>query len=475
MTILTRYLLRSMTGPFLFAFSLLTGLLFVNTVAQRLEDLVGKGLPREIIFEALVLSLPHTVAVTLPMAILPAVLYAFSELATHSEIVAMSSGGVRPRRLFLPVLGLGTLLTVVTFLFNDQVLPEANHQLKNLRNSIRQKSPTFQLREQAVNQIEAENGIGPYFLVADAIDQDSSQLTGVTIYDMSQQGVRRTTYAARGEMELNDSFTDLHLRLFDGHVYEVGSGELGTFQQVEFERQLYVLRGVGNLFEDSGTDQRSDREMSVAMLLNSEHARRAELDSVRAQSLERTRSAVERALGRGSAADSAREAGPPLIKTLAIAGTPALPADDLARNLAATARTNTARAEALGRQVNQYRVEIHKKLVIATACVIFVLVGVPVGIRFPRGGVSMVIVVSALVVGVYQWGLTSGEKWADRNLADPVWSMWAPSVVWFVAGTLMVARMGRWIASSRGGGWREIWLAVRKPTSRRGSRGEQAA
>ena len=123
---------------------------------------------------------------------------------------------------------------------------------------------------------------------------------------------------------------------------------------------------------------------------------------------------------------------------------------------------NTARAEALSRQVHQYRVEIHKKLVIATACIIFVLVGVPVGIRFPQGGVSMVIVVSALVIGVYQLGLTGGEKLADRNLTDPAWSMWAPSVIWFVSGALMVSRMGRWIASTRSGGWREIWLAVRR-------------
>ena len=125
--------------------------------------------------------------------------------------------------------------------------------------------------------------------------------------------------------------------------------------------------------------------------------------------------------------------------------------------------------------MNQYRVEIHKKLVIATACIIFVLVGVPVGIRFPQGGVSMVIVVSALVIGVYQWGLTSGEKWADRNLANPAWSMWAASVIWFVAGTLMVSRMGRWIASTRGGGWREIWLALTKLASRRRSNAESAA
>ncbi len=465
MTILTRYLLRSMTGPFLFAFSLLTGLLFVNTVAQRMEDLVGKGLPREIILEALALSLPHTIAVTLPMAVLPAVLYAFSELATHSEIVAMSSGGIRPRRLFLPVLGFGAFLTVVTFLFNDQVLPEANHQLKNLRNSIRQKSPTFQLREQAVNQIEADNGVGPYFLVADGINQESSELTGVAIYDMSQQGARRTTYAARGEMQLNSSFTDLHLRLYDGHRYEVGNGEAGTFQQVEFQRQLFVLRGIGNLFEDAGTDQRSDREMSVAMLRDAARTRSEELDAVREESLAGARSAVERALGLGPAADSARRAGPSIARRLTSQGT--LPADEHSRIVASAARTNGARVDALSRQVSQYQVEIHKKMVIATACLVFVLIGVPVGIRFPQGGASMVIVVSALVIGVYQWGLTSGEKWADRDLANPAWSMWAPSVVWFVAGALMVSRMGRWIASTRSGGWREIWLTITKLFSRR--------
>ncbi len=462
MTILTRYLLRSLTGPFLFSFTLLTGLLFVNTVARQLEDWVGKGLPREIILEALVLSLPHTVAVTLPMAVLPAVLYAFGELATHSEIVAMSSSGVRPRRIFLPVLLFGAALTATTFYFNDQVLPEANHRLKNLRNSIRQKSPTFQLREQAVNRIEAEDGLGPWFLVAQTIDQDSSVMTGVTIHDMSRQGIRRTTYAERGQVALSPSFTDLHLRLYDGRTYEVESGERGTLEAVRFDRQLQVLRGIGNIFQDASSDQRSDREMSVAMLIESARERSEELDAVRADGAAGAIHAVQRALGRGASADSARAAGPSLAKSLAVPGSGVLPTDDLARTLASAARTNAARAGALSRQINQYKVEINKKMVIATACLVFVLVGVPVGIRFPRGGVSMVVAVSAVVISVYQWGLTSGEKWADRNLVDPALSMWAPSIVWFALGTLMVARLGSWIASARGGGRQEMANLLRR-------------
>ena len=461
MTILTRYLIRSHVGPFLFTFSLLTGLLFLNTVTRLLQDLVGKGLPREVILEALVLSFPHTVALTLPMAVLPAVLYTFSELAAASEIVAMSGGGVQPRRLFLPVLLLGALLSGITYTFNDRILPEANHQLKNLRNSIRQKSPTFQLRERVVNLIEAGNGLGPYYMRVDKIDPMSNELTDVVIYDMSQQGVRRTTYAARGNMQLDAAFTDLQLRLHDGHMYEVGSGDVGSFQQTGFEQQLYMLRGVGDVFEDLGDNQRSDREMSVALLRDSADAKRLAIDAIREESRENAVRAVMRALGRGPASDSTRSRGTSFAKTMALSPGSRLSSDEITRTVALTARTNTARLDALRKRASQYGVEIHKKLVIATACMVFVLIGVPVGIRFPRGGVSMVIVVSAVVIGVYQYGLTTGEDWADRDLAAPFWTMWAPSLIFVTVGIFLVSRMGRWTATARESGWREIWVAAR--------------
>ena len=460
MTILTRYLLRAHLGPFLFAFTALTGLLLVNAVAERLEGLVGKGLPVEIILEAVMLMLPHTIALTLPMALLTTVLYTFSELATHNEIVAMSGAGVQPRRLFLPILFFGLFIGGVTFLFNDRILPEANHRLKNLRISIQQKSPTFQLNEGAVNLIEAGNGVGPYFLIVDVIDPETSELTKVVIHDMSQQGTRRTTYAARGEMKLNASFTDLHLRLFEGYSFEVNTREEEAFARTTFDEQLYVMRGVGDLFEDAGSDNRSDREMSIAMLIDSRNRRLGEMAGIREESLATARRAVDRALGRGAVSDSARVA--PGIRPAGVPGGPVLPRDEVARSVASTSRAAMGRYSNTYRFANQVGVEINKKIVISTSCIVFVLIGVPIGIRFPRGGVNMVIVVSSVVIAVYQMGLSSGEDWADRGLASPVWSMWAPSFIFLVLGIFMLSRMGRWTAAVRGSGWREIWLGARR-------------
>ncbi len=466
MTILTRYIIRSHLGPFLFTFSLLTGLLFVNAIAQRLDDLAGKGLPREIIFEALFLSLPHTIALTLPMAVLPAVLYTFSELAANSEIVAMSGGGVRPRKLFLPAMFLGVVLTGVTFFFNDRVLPEANHRLKNLQISIRHKSPTFQLRERVVNVIKGEGGLGPYYLRADIIDPVSSELTDVVIHDMSRQGIRRTTYASRGRMQMNDSFTDLQLRLYDGRSYEVTDNKHGGFRQTVFDRQVYVLRGVADIFEDTDADYRSDREMSVTMLRDSANRRLVQLDSIREESAGGTIDAVRRALGGSSPDDDPGmfSKHPPRYVE------PRFQSDEITRRVSIEAQTRETRFNMLRRQANRYSVEIHKKLVIASACMVFVLIGMPVGVRFQRGGISMVIVVSAVVISVYQYGMSTGEDWADRNLATPFWSMWSPSLVFIVIGACFATRIGRWTASARDSGWRELWLELRAGVRRLSTR-----
>src|SRR5690606_21721949 len=103
MRILTRYLLRSHAGPFMFALITLTAILFVNTIARRFEDLAGKGLPVTVILEVFMLSLPHILALTLPMAVLVAVLYAFAQLAADNEITALKAGGVNLIRMIMPL------------------------------------------------------------------------------------------------------------------------------------------------------------------------------------------------------------------------------------------------------------------------------------------------------------------------------------------------------------------------------------
>ena len=471
MGVLSRYLVRAHMGPFLFSLSTITGLIFLNAVAQRIDSLVGKGLSWTVIVEFLVLSLPHTVALSLPMAVLVAVLYAFSELTENNEIMAMSAGGIRPTRVLVPLLGMGAVATLGMLYFNDTVLPEANHRLKNLLMDIGRKSPTFELREQVVNEIQTQDGMEHFFLTATRIDPATNTLEDVTIFDRNNALRQRTTYAARGQMAFNEARTDLYLTLYDGEVREVQADREGGFQHVYFQKQIVPLRGVGDeLDRRMGGTERGDREMDFDMLLEQAVERDVEQAVVRKRSREKALEAVRLALGRPVETDLATLATFQATKEDAARSSAdnatLLSRDPVTQGVVVGTRTHLSQLESLEETANRYRVELHKKWAIAVACLVFTLIGPPLALRFPRGGVGMVVGASTAVFAVYWMGLIGGESLADRRVADPFVTMWVPNLVFIAVGVLLASRMGRAGSTVRGGGWEDAWLRLKDTVAR---------
>jgi len=102
---------------------------------------------------------------------------------------------------------------------------------------------------------------------------------------------------------------------------------------------------------------------------------------------------------------------------------------------------------------NRYDIEIHKKFSLAAACLIFVLIGAPIAVRFPRGGVGLVIGVSLLVFALYYVGLIGGESLANEGIVPPFWAMWGTNVILTAVGLVLMLRMGKDSTSNRGGDW----------------------
>ena len=91
----------------------------------------------------------------------------------------------------------------------------------------------------------------------------------------------------------------------------------------------------------------------------------------------------------------------------------------------------------------------------------FVLIGAPIALRFPRGGVGLVIGASFLVFAIYYVGLIGGESLANKNIISPFWAMWADNIIFFLVGILLIARMGNEGVTSRGGRMGEMMDATR--------------
>jgi lipopolysaccharide export system permease protein len=476
MRILTRYLLRVHLAPFLFALSVLTGLLFINTVARRFGDLAGKGLGVGVILEVMAFSLPHIIALTLPMAVLVSVLYSFSQMTADNEITALKASGINLVRILMPLLGAAVLLALFMVYFNDRILPETNHKLKNLMTDIGRKNPTLTLKQQVINPIRPSRDLRTqYFLQAIEIDQVTNRLYDVVIYDMSLGQSIRTIYADSGRLNWNSTQTDLLLTLYDGTVYEVDTYEPNEFQRVDFETQMQVLQGVGDTLTMMNEEYRSDREMNLAMLQARVDSARRQLDSLHVEAAKRSEFAIRQALAGPrdlSAEDPAKPIAPSLggVRYAEVGGfgerREADADDGLIRRTNLELLVFRNQAKAREQEINRHTVEYHKKFAIPVACIVFVLLGAPLAVRFPRGGAGMVIAISLGIFGIYYMSLIGGESLGDRGIILPWTGPWAPNVVFAILALWGLSRIGRETSSTRGGGWDDLWTSIRSLLTR---------
>ena len=83
---------------------------------------------------------------------------------------------------------------------------------------------------------------------------------------------------------------------------------------------------------------------------------------------------------------------------------------------------------------NKYAVEIHKKFSLPIACILFVLVGAPLGTLTRKGGFIVAISMGFGFFLIYYIFLIGGEELADRNRVTPLVGMWTPNVLLLITG-----------------------------------------
>ncbi len=125
--ILDRWLFQELLPTFLFAVSALTVVsLSVGVMFDLVRKIVESGLSLKFALHVFFLKLPSFLVLSFPMAILMATLLTFSRLSSNSEVKALKSLGISTKRIIISSLILGLLMTSITFIFNDLIVPSAN-------------------------------------------------------------------------------------------------------------------------------------------------------------------------------------------------------------------------------------------------------------------------------------------------------------------------------------------------------------
>ncbi|MQA91863.1 MAG: LptF/LptG family permease [Gemmatimonas sp.] len=125
----TQQLLSRHVTPFAVAFALLTALQLANFAARQLPQLSARGVSAGTLLEALLLAMPFTMALTIPMAVFLAVSWVFTRLGVEGVLAAAQRERHGVRRLIGPVLGAAAVIAALTFVSNTQILPRTNARL----------------------------------------------------------------------------------------------------------------------------------------------------------------------------------------------------------------------------------------------------------------------------------------------------------------------------------------------------------
>jgi lipopolysaccharide export system permease protein len=421
MSILDRYVLRRHVGPFVFAAATITFLFVMRVLVDFLGLFASRNLDAWTIVETFALSLGWILALTFPMAVLVAVVMAFGRLSQDAELDAIHAAGRSFLRVLMPVLGAALALAALLLVYNDRVLPEANHRLKTLTADIHKMRPTIAIRE----GVFMEDFEG-YTLLVREVDDERNLVRDVTAYALDPREPVRTIHAPWGELIWENRGDRLVIRLHDGEMHEVDPDEPGSYFLLQFAIHNLVFDGLGTRLSRREVTSRGDRELSIA-------AMRERVDAM----------ARERAAEADSVAIEVRDAADVLRADVAEALTGgARPGEVVAKTRVLLRRIRTAERQ-MARKVaesHRYEVEIHKKWAFPCACLVFVLLGAPLGARVRRGSLGVGGGVSFLFFLAYYMASLGGEKLGDRGIVPPALGMWGINVVLGTAGVLLVLR-----------------------------------
>jgi LPS export ABC transporter permease LptG/LPS export ABC transporter permease LptF len=105
-----------------------------------------------------------------------------------------------------------------------------------------------------------------------------------------------------------------------------------------------------------------------------------------------------------------------------------------------------------------YWIEFHRRLALATSCLVLMLVGIPLGLSSKKGGKSTGFVLTILLVFLYYFSLSAGIAFARQGRLPPGLGVWSADILFAFGGLLLLHRVQRSSIDvvSFGAVWKEI-------------------
>lgn len=382
--IFDRYIIRETIPPFFLGLLVYTFVLLMNQILLLSEMFIARGVALKSVLALLFYLVPSILAFTVPMSVLMGILAGLSRMSSDAEITALKILGISNKRLLRPILLFSLCGWMVTSFLTLYLAPHANYKwVQTLSSSVLAR---VQLR---INPREFNESIPNTVIFVQDITQEKSW-KNVFVYLSSSEREPRAVYAKKGKLNFYGEEKRATLELFEGasHFYTAANPE--KYSVTAFERLEEEL-DIENLFA-SFSEKKGVREKDIKELVDDVRIIKEELR--------------------------------------------VFPKSEMQTTLFWHKQ----------REYILHQIEIHKKLALPFACIIFAFLGISLGAYTKKGGRTSGFTLSIVVIVIYYILITAGENLAVDGRIAPWFGMWGPNILLSLCGLYFFIKSYREIA-----------------------------
>ncbi|MDR0513106.1 MAG: LptF/LptG family permease [Treponema sp.] len=402
------YLVKDILFSFSISFLFFFFIFFVNQLLFMAQEILAKQVPLSQVALLLLFASPSVIALSAPFASLMGTLMTVGRLSSSNEVLVMLASGLSYRVIFAPAIAVGILISTLSFMANDILLPAGTIQFARLYRRILVSTPALELQPNSVKRF------GDTVIVMGPVS--GRDIENILILDRTGDGQRRLIMAENAEL-IDGGREGLSLDLFnvfvkssreivrDDYDYATSAFLRYWVPQEDFIQALTAIgpremssvdlhRQIVNRTQDQSqrVDGRSTRVLSQG--LNLENSLR---------------------MGVGDSAWNRRENY----------------SDVFSREIQAVA---AMRAE---RSLLIYRLEFYKKFSIPFGALSFVFLAVALGLFAKKSGQAFAFIFGIFISVIYWTMLLGGQTVGIRFGYSPFWSMWLPNVLALSIGLIL--------------------------------------
>jgi lipopolysaccharide export system permease protein len=435
--ILDKYLLKTFLGTFATVFVILFFVFILQTVWLFIAELAGKDLDFVMVIKFLAFSMPRIVPLVLPLSILLASIMSFGNLSEHYEFAAMKSSGISLQRAMRSLTITIGILSIIAFLFANNVIPYAEFKFVNFRKNIAQAKPALAITEGQFSDVGLYN-----IKVNKKSGENGNHLTGITIHEKSKNGDGSKTVirAKEGELISSNKTSILQLVLNDGNYYQdIVPKKYEDRDKLPFAKSSFKKYRINiDLSNLNKVDTKDESVSNTNNMLNVTDLSYT-LDSLTKNrntdiiSFSENSSSRLSVLADNKAKTSQKKK--PLVKDLLTLYTNKQKAEilkiansNLESNLYSIDATRTE-LDAKKKNINIHLSSLYDKFVIVYACFLMFFIGAPLGAIIRKGGLGLPIVFAVLIFISFHFINTFGKRISQEDGIPPFFGSWMSSMI----------------------------------------------